>query len=281
MARICSAIPAPPTCSKAARTSATSSNSSDTPSSKPPPFTPTSASRSCRPSTPAATRLKSEIRHAVARRAKADATPQRKSPKPPIRPSKKSPKTAIFSFNLAAKEPIVSHMGFFAYPETRTSGQIPPGRETPCPEQQDPPSKNRVRNFFEDPQDRARQNPTFAQCSCRENQLTLTIIASDHPLWPNRDPIEERGGYNLYGFVGNALIDNWDYLGLYLMLNRNDFLSSDYTSSASKINWPPWGRRQTEESSDSVISLPGIKRFVFRDCSECQHQSESGVKLPV
>jgi hypothetical protein len=31
--------------------------------------------------------------------------------------------------------------------------------------------------------------------------------------WPSRDPIEEEGGINLYGFVGNDGIDKWDVLG--------------------------------------------------------------------
>jgi hypothetical protein len=33
-------------------------------------------------------------------------------------------------------------------------------------------------------------------------------------LWPSRDPIEEEGGINLYGMVGNAAVGKWDYLGL-------------------------------------------------------------------
>ena len=32
--------------------------------------------------------------------------------------------------------------------------------------------------------------------------------------WLNRDPIEERGGANIYGFVANDGINKWDYLGL-------------------------------------------------------------------
>jgi RHS repeat-associated protein len=32
--------------------------------------------------------------------------------------------------------------------------------------------------------------------------------------WINRDPIEERGGMNLYGFVGNDGVGMWDLLGL-------------------------------------------------------------------
>jgi hypothetical protein len=31
--------------------------------------------------------------------------------------------------------------------------------------------------------------------------------------WPSRDPIEEDGGVNLYGFVGNDGVNDWDYLG--------------------------------------------------------------------
>ena len=31
--------------------------------------------------------------------------------------------------------------------------------------------------------------------------------------WPSRDPIEEQGGANLYGFVGNGAVDRHDYLG--------------------------------------------------------------------
>ncbi|RYD76336.1 MAG: RHS repeat-associated core domain-containing protein, partial [Verrucomicrobiaceae bacterium] len=31
--------------------------------------------------------------------------------------------------------------------------------------------------------------------------------------WPSRDPIGERGGVNLYGFVGNDGVNQWDYLG--------------------------------------------------------------------
>jgi RHS repeat-associated protein len=35
--------------------------------------------------------------------------------------------------------------------------------------------------------------------------------------WPSRDPIEERGGKNLYGFVGNDGVNTWDFFGLKFM----------------------------------------------------------------
>lgn len=38
--------------------------------------------------------------------------------------------------------------------------------------------------------------------------------------WPSRDPIEEEGGINLYGFVGNDGVNQWDLLGLWSNLVR-------------------------------------------------------------
>jgi len=38
--------------------------------------------------------------------------------------------------------------------------------------------------------------------------------ASGRAKWPNRDPIEEKGGVNLYRFVANSPISNFDALGL-------------------------------------------------------------------
>ena len=32
-------------------------------------------------------------------------------------------------------------------------------------------------------------------------------------MWPNRDPIQELGGINLYGFAYNDAVDNYDLLG--------------------------------------------------------------------
>ena len=44
--------------------------------------------------------------------------------------------------------------------------------------------------------------------------------------WPSRDPIEEKGGVNLYGFVDNDGVNHWDYLGL-------DFIA------VGKTTWRP------------------------------------------
>jgi RHS repeat-associated protein len=39
--------------------------------------------------------------------------------------------------------------------------------------------------------------------------------------WPSRDPIEEEGGINLYGFVGNNGINQCDYLGMKVSVKDN------------------------------------------------------------
>ncbi len=53
----------------------------------------------------------------------------------------------------------------------------------------------------------------------RKNRPTATKPASGIPYWPSRDPIEEEGGINLYGFVGNNGVNWVDVVGL----TRYDF----------------------------------------------------------
>ncbi len=50
--------------------------------------------------------------------------------------------------------------------------------------------------------------------------------------WPSRDPIEERGGYNLNGFVGNDGANDWDYLGL---ADGNDVVGNDKEGGTSAL----------------------------------------------
>lgn len=56
--------------------------------------------------------------------------------------------------------------------------------------------------------------------------------------WPNRDPIEELGGLNLYGYVYNDPVDNYDPMGLavliingtkYQVQSKNDFENAIFT----------------------------------------------------
>jgi integrase/recombinase XerD len=50
--------------------------------------------------------------------------------------------------------------------------------------------------------------------------------------WPSRDPIGERGGVNLYGFVENDGVNQWDILG-----NRTGFTIRDKVYTGTRIRY--------------------------------------------
>jgi len=89
-----------------------------------------------------------------------------------------------------------------------------------------PTAKNRVWGFFAEPNKTRPANRLQSAQPRREIDPTATKLASGvfyygyryyDPVtgrWPSRDPIGERGGVNLYGFVGNDGIGRWDVLGL-------------------------------------------------------------------
>lgn len=74
--------------------------------------------------------------------------------------------------------------------------------------------KNRVWGFFENSNRTRPANRRKPSELRRKIRLTPTKTASGIPYWPSRDPIEEEGGVNLYGFVGNDGIGWVDILGL-------------------------------------------------------------------
>ena len=47
--------------------------------------------------------------------------------------------------------------------------------------------------------------------------------------WPSRDPIEERGGLNLYGFVENDGVNEWDLLGMEMKKYKAPSAKIDYS----------------------------------------------------
>jgi hypothetical protein len=74
--------------------------------------------------------------------------------------------------------------------------------------------KNRVWGFFENSNRTRPANRRQPLELRRKNRLTPTKTASGIPYWPSRDPIEEDGGLNLYGFVGNNGLSYIEILGL-------------------------------------------------------------------
>ncbi|MEI8039384.1 MAG: hypothetical protein WCJ14_13435, partial [Verrucomicrobiota bacterium] len=53
---------------------------------------------------------------------------------------------------------------------------------------------------------------------------TATKPVSGIPYWPSRDPIGEKGGVNLYGFVGNDGVNYIDVSGMYRDDAGNDLV---------------------------------------------------------
>ena len=85
---------------------------------------------------------------------------------------------------------------------------------TSAPWRRNPTGKNRVWDFFSlsnEIHPATRHQPAQPR---RKIRHTPTKTASGIPYWPSRDPIEEDGVENLYGFVSNNGVNNWDYLGL-------------------------------------------------------------------
>jgi hypothetical protein len=131
-------------------------------------------------------------------------------------------------------------MGFYALHPRTASGDTTAATGCVCPEKTYPPSKNRVWNFFETSENRVGPNPTFSQCSRPENPSSTTIIVSgvrfygfryydpETGRWPNRDPIEEEGGCNVYRFVKNNPVKFADILGLHAF-EREVVANSLYT----------------------------------------------------
>ena len=83
----------------------------------------------------------------------------------------------------------------------------------------------------------------------REIRPTPTKSASGIPYWPARDPIGERGGLNLYGFVGNDGIDYSDFWGLALDVGTDSAI-----------------REKSLVSVDSYLQSPS---GVIKTCATC------------
>jgi hypothetical protein len=83
-----------------------------------------------------------------------------------------------------------------------------------APSASDPTAKNRVWGFFAESNRTRPVNRRQPLEPRRENRPCAYKTASGIPYWPSRDPIEEEGGINLYGFLGNNSILWVDAFGL-------------------------------------------------------------------
>lgn len=79
--------------------------------------------------------------------------------------------------------------------------------------------------------------------------------------WPSRDPIEEMGGINLYGMVGNDAVGRWDYLGL----------KKKFKTSIRRRNGGVWVEEEGNQFSVTSESIVDGDKLTLK-------QSFSGIK---
>lgn len=84
--------------------------------------------------------------------------------------------------------------------------------------------------------------------------------------WINRDPIEERGGLNVYIFTGNDSVGNIDFLGLAFYA-----VGGTWERQSDGAN-PSWMRRMTREEPARYFRGPGFRFFgLIPDPSRAAH----------
>jgi hypothetical protein len=107
--------------------------------------------------------------------------------------------------------------------------------------------ENRVGGFCRRSAMRARGLAPQSQTSRRVAFATATKTASGPSHWPNRDPIEENGGVNLYAFLQNDPIAKYDMLGMW-GTSGHTIIASRWLTKYSNYKW-------IEGSSVDVVGL--------------------------
>jgi hypothetical protein len=91
--------------------------------------------------------------------------------------------------------------------------------------------------------------------------ITLLMLAEAHAMrwyspntgrWFSRDPIEEEGGANPYGFVQNSPVNDWDFLGL-----------CGCTCKSASVTFMPGGKKPKVEFYPQTDILGTFYRYGF------------------
>ena len=92
--------------------------------------------------------------------------------------------------------------------------------------------------------------------------------------WPSRDPIEERGGLNLYGMVANNPVNAWDYLGLFFSFDWLPFVGGEDSGSEDPI--PCSNKGEMELQSVSVKISTHLNDLTITDPKTLVYSSFKG-----
>jgi len=159
-----------------------------------------------------------------------------------------------------------------------------------------PPRKTASGSLGSNPNKCAYRIDPEALSSCRVERPTSTETVSgvsvygfryylpDAGRWASRDPIEEEGGFNLYGFVDNDLIDGVDFLGNRVRSSnaRSPKLCEKHAVSECKrrnrrVAWWAWrwNKRTISVGGVAQSDWESICRWRCADCSEKRRRSFS------
>jgi RHS repeat-associated protein len=108
--------------------------------------------------------------------------------------------------------------------------------------------------------------------------LDLTLYRAYNPMlgrWLNRDPIEERGGLNLYGYVENNPVNAIDPLGLFKIYGN--WCGPDWTGGRKEAYTPrpPGYYRTPINELDSACEKHDICYYQCRDDHPCDGEMRS------
>jgi hypothetical protein len=97
----------------------------------------------------------------------------------------------------------------------------------------------------------------------------------------NKDPIEEQGGLNLYGFCGNNGVNRWDYLGMdptttYYIAPSEGMFENDGVWDPVAKNWTVNGAQQ---SAMEGVSWMGQANQAIGDLQRLQARYDFSVRL--
>jgi hypothetical protein len=105
-------------------------------------------------------------------------------------------------------------------------------------------------------------------------------VDSDLGRWPNRDPLGEAGGINLYDYVGNNPINYVDPLGLYVSITTADGVTTTIpTTTGALINALQNDVNSGSQVTGIIIAGHGTPNLITLDAAQTQLLIASNGKI--
>jgi len=140
----------------------------------------------------------------------------------------------------------------------------------PASERRNVTGKSRVLDFFRLSNETHPANRRQPAQPRRKIGPTPTKTVSGIPYWPSRDPIGEKGGKNLYGFVRNDGIDWIDVLGL-ADQSENNYIKGATNCLGFACGYDDTSVQAKDHSLKEILNKEGFtctKGIGAKDCKE-------------